>query len=251
MIQTSAQLVRHANEIPMARKPKKGYYVNGHFVAEGSELDKELKAELKGTTDKSRTDLKKDSDHRQTVGEALINLRPKLLAGLHLPERLMQALADGKRIHEHGARRRHLQLIGKLMRYLDEDTLQAAEQALQEQHTGSASDAAKVQLAEHWRERLIASDDAVTEWFASAGANANQDVQAFRSLVRQARKDLSNMPAAEEAINGEPPKLLPKTSKAYKELYQQVRGTLNSTNLAQSGNNNGDDSEDDEHAQGV
>ncbi|MEQ1660493.1 MAG: ribosome biogenesis factor YjgA, partial [Hylemonella sp.] len=27
----------------MSRKPKKGYYVKGQFVAEGSELDLELK----------------------------------------------------------------------------------------------------------------------------------------------------------------------------------------------------------------
>ena len=30
----------------MPRKPKKGYFVSGHFVAEGSELDLELKREL-------------------------------------------------------------------------------------------------------------------------------------------------------------------------------------------------------------
>ncbi len=29
----------------MSRKPTKGYYVRGHFVAEGSELDLELKSE--------------------------------------------------------------------------------------------------------------------------------------------------------------------------------------------------------------
>ena len=32
----------------MPRKPKKGYFVRGHFVAEGSELDQELKRELGG-----------------------------------------------------------------------------------------------------------------------------------------------------------------------------------------------------------
>jgi len=32
----------------MSRKLKKGYFVQGEFVAEGSERDLELKAELKG-----------------------------------------------------------------------------------------------------------------------------------------------------------------------------------------------------------
>jgi len=35
----------------MSRKIKRGYYVKGQFVEEGSELDIELKAEMKGTTE--------------------------------------------------------------------------------------------------------------------------------------------------------------------------------------------------------
>ena len=42
-----------AQDFPMSRKPKKGYFVRGEFVAEGSELDLELKRELKGTDDAS------------------------------------------------------------------------------------------------------------------------------------------------------------------------------------------------------
>ena len=46
----------------MSRKPTKGYFVRGKFVAEGSELDVELKAELKGTYDSTKTDLKREMD---------------------------------------------------------------------------------------------------------------------------------------------------------------------------------------------
>ncbi|MDO9605672.1 MAG: ribosome biogenesis factor YjgA, partial [Hydrogenophaga sp.] len=42
----------------MSRKPTKGYFVRGQFVAIGSELDLELKRELKGSVDMSKTDLK-------------------------------------------------------------------------------------------------------------------------------------------------------------------------------------------------
>ena len=55
----------------MSRKPKKGYFVRGQFVAEGSELDIQLKAELKGTPDASRTDLKRESDELQDLGKAV------------------------------------------------------------------------------------------------------------------------------------------------------------------------------------
>jgi ribosome-associated protein len=53
----------------MSRKPKKGYYVRGQFVAEGSELDLELKAELKARR-ASRTDLKRESDRAASLGES-------------------------------------------------------------------------------------------------------------------------------------------------------------------------------------
>ena len=52
----------------MSRKPKKGYFVKGHFVAEGSELDLQLKAELKGTAGATKTDLKREMDALQDLG---------------------------------------------------------------------------------------------------------------------------------------------------------------------------------------
>lgn len=55
----------------MPRKLKKGYYVSGQFVAEGSELDLELKRELKGSDEPSRTDLKRESTELQKIGEDL------------------------------------------------------------------------------------------------------------------------------------------------------------------------------------
>ena len=51
----------------MPRTFKKGYYVEGQFVVDGSDLDLELKRELKGTDDASRTDLKRASDALQKL----------------------------------------------------------------------------------------------------------------------------------------------------------------------------------------
>jgi len=58
----------------MSRKPKKGYFVKGQFVAEGSELDLELKRELKGTDLASKTDLKRESAELQELGVDLLAL---------------------------------------------------------------------------------------------------------------------------------------------------------------------------------
>ncbi|MEG0412072.1 MAG: DUF615 domain-containing protein, partial [Comamonas sp.] len=70
----------------MSRKPKKGYYVKGVFVAEGSDRDLELKAELKGTTESSKSDLKKEMDGLQDLGKELLTLRSDLFKRLELPE---------------------------------------------------------------------------------------------------------------------------------------------------------------------
>ena len=55
----------------MSRKPKRGYFVRGQFVAEGSELDLELKRQSKGDPETSKTDLKRESAALQDLGEQL------------------------------------------------------------------------------------------------------------------------------------------------------------------------------------
>src|SRR5512140_1195518 len=103
----------------MPRKPKKGY-----FVAEGSPEDLELKVQLKGTDEASKTDLKRESTELQKLGEALLTLRADLMQGLALPEKLIDAVAEAKRITNFEGRRRQMQFLGKLMRGQDEATLE-------------------------------------------------------------------------------------------------------------------------------
>lgn len=201
----------------MSRKPTKGYYVKGHFVAEGSELDLELKRELRGDVDQSRTDLKKHSDHLQSLGEQLLTLRKGLIDKLALPDRLLDAIAEAKRITNFEGRRRQLQYVGKLMRHLDEATRQAARDALQEQRSGSAQETLALHAMERWRDDLIASDETLQAWIAQ---HPDTDVQQLRALIRQARKDAQ--PTPDEVSRG----LAPRRGRAYRELFQYVREHL-------------------------
>ncbi len=211
----------------MSRKPKKGYYVKGVFVAEGSERDLELKAELKGTWDQTRTDLKKESDALQDLGEALLGLRPKLLARLQLPEKLLEALAEHKRLTNFEAKRRQMQFIGKLMRKLEESQVEAAKAALEEQRTGVSLEQTNVLVAEQWRDRLIDSDDHLGIWLDQFPVS---DVQQVRALMRQARKDeaTAKQKAAEAEARGQ---ILPpaKKGRAYRELFQLLLSHINGT----------------------
>ena len=202
----------------MSRKPTKGDVVRGQCVALGSELDLELKRELKGSDDMSKTDLKKYSDRLQELGESLLTLRADLMKRLDLSEKLVDAVNDCKKITNFEGRRRQMQYIGKLMRGVSEATLAEVEAALDEQNKGSAKGTLSLHLAEQWRDQLIANDDALTRWLEQA---PDTDVQQLRALIRQARKDAQTNEALERA--GE----AVRHGKAYREIFQLVKAALN------------------------
>lgn len=202
----------------MSRKPTKGYFVRGQFVALGSELDLELKRELKGSDDMSKTDLKKYSDRLQQLGESLLTLRADLMKRLDLSEKLVDAVNDAKKITNFEGRRRQMQYIGKLMRGVNEATLAEVEAVLDEQNKGSAKGTLSLHLAEQWRDQLITNDDALTRWLEQA---PDTDVQQLRALIRQARKD-AQANAAEER-----PGEAVRHGKAYREIFQLVKTAMN------------------------
>ena len=204
----------------MSRKPKKGYFVRGHFVAEGSELDLELKRELKGGDAPSKTELKAQSAELQALGEALLVLRRDLFEPLDLPPKLIDALAELKRITNFEGRRRQAQLVGKLMRQLEDEQIDAVRAALEVQRKGSAADTLRLHAAENWRDRLIAEDAAVNAWVTQY---PDTDVQQLRALVRQARKDAPTPDAAKEA---EAKGQAQRNSRAFRELFQLVNTAL-------------------------
>ena len=199
----------------MSRKPTKGYFVKGQFVAEGSELDLELKAELKGTSDASRTDLKRESDELQELGKELLTLRADLLTRLDLPDKLAEALREARRITNFEGKRRQMQFVGKLMRKLDPEAVQAVRDALTEQRSGSAKEKLALHQAEQWRDQLLAQDSAQAEWIAHYPGT---DIQQLRALIRQARKD-----APTENNTTVSQGLAPRKGRAYRELFALVR----------------------------
>jgi ribosome-associated protein len=208
----------------MSRKPKKGYFVRGQFVAEGSELDLQLKAELKGTEQASKTDLKRESTELQKLGEALLALRSDLMQGLALPEKLVEALDQASRITNFEGKRRQMQYVGKLMRGLGEETLQSVRDALQEQQKGSAGDALALHQAEQWRDKRIANEGALDQWLH---AHPDTDTQQLRALIRQARKDVQ--PDQDAISKG----LAPRQGRAYREIFQLVKEQLSKAPAAE------------------
>ena len=197
----------------MSRKLKNGYFVRGEFVAEGSARDIELKAELKGTSEQSRTELKRESTELQKLGEDLLTLRPELMARLELSDKLRDAVLEAKRITNFEGKRRQMQFIGKLMRLLEPAVLDDVRTVLAEQHSGSAEENLRLHQAELWRDRLISDDDALGDWLTT---HAGTDAQQLRALIRQARKD----------AQPEKPGAAVRHGRAYRDIFQIVREQL-------------------------
>ncbi len=170
----------------MSRKFRKGYYVKGEFVMAGSNTDQQVRSELQDINVPSRTELKNASEKLQKIGEELLALREDRFTKMCLPEELEEAIFEAKRMTKLGAKRRQTKLIGKLMRRLDPEALEAVSAALRVEHGQSAKVAGLLHRAEEWRDALIADDEMLEQWIEEfPGADAQQ----LRSLIRQARKD--------------------------------------------------------------
>ncbi|MEO5606760.1 MAG: ribosome biogenesis factor YjgA [Polaromonas sp.] len=185
-------------------KAPKGYWSNGRFVK-----PEEIALEEVGPP--SKTQLKAEADEKQALGEALLTLRTDLMARLDLPDKLLDALKEARRITNFEGRRRQMQFIGKLMRPLDMTPIRAA---IDEQANGSADLTLALHLAEQWRDRLLADDDALSQWLTDYPAT---DSQQLRALIRQARKDIAKPETPGEA---------PRHGKSYREIFQLVRQAM-------------------------
>jgi len=149
----------------------------------------------------SKTQRKNEMLELQALGAALVELSDSQLAQFTLEPRLREAVDEAKRIKSHGARKRQIQYIGRLMRDLDAEPIRAALAAIE---GGSAQATARHRRLEAWRERLLADDEALTEF---AAEHPGTDLQALRALIRNARK---------EAKEQKPPR-------AYRELFRFVK----------------------------
>lgn len=134
---------------------------------------------------KSKTQVKKEMLALQELGERLTTLPASLLAKCMLPDALLHAINEFKRIPERrGARKRQLQFIGKLMRDIDPEPIL---QVLDEQ--GQQAELAKRRFhrLEDVRDGLIDGDQSLLEELISK--NPDLDIQYMRQLIRQAAKE--------------------------------------------------------------
>ncbi len=162
----------------------------------------------------SKTALKKAMHELQALGEALMTLPDARIDAIGLDESLREAVRSAQRTKSHEGRRRQIQYLGKLMRRAqDAGGIEPIREAVASFQLGHAKDALALHEAERWRAELLASDDALTRWTA---AHPRSDLQQLRSLIRSARKEA--VPALPDGAA--------RHGRAYRELFQQLRGAL-------------------------
>ena len=149
----------------------------------------------------SKTKIKKQMHELRDLGKELTELGKDQLAQLDIPENLRDAIREMKNINKFGAIKRQMQYIGKLMRDVDTAPILAKLDAWKGK---SQHHIAYMHQLERWRDRLMESDNAMTELLA---AHPQADVQHLRTLIRNAHKEI-------EA--NKPPK-------NYREIFQVLR----------------------------
>lgn len=152
----------------------------------------------------SKTKLKAEADAAQAIGQKLIELPKDKLLKLALPEALVDAVLEAKRITANGAIRRQRQYLGRLMR--DIDTAPIVEQ-LQKWEGKHQEENARFHGMERWRTRLMSDEEAVSKFIS---AYPHVDSQHLRTLIRNAQRE-------EDAQ---------KPPKSSRELFKLIRETL-------------------------
>ena len=131
----------------------------------------------------SKSQRKREAHLQQALGEQLTQLKPGQLESLDLPESLLLGIAEYQRLpNSHGARRRQLQYIGKLMRHIDSEALAAKIGALESPQV----EPKQPDLAAMWIEKIQAEGNAAIQSLLEA--QPQLDRQKLRQLHRNLLK---------------------------------------------------------------
>jgi ribosome-associated protein len=154
----------------------------------------------------SRTQKRRDALAVLALAQQLVDLQPSRLAKLPLPDDVRHEIDVTRRTPSHGAKKRQLAFLAKVMRRYDDEDFAAVRAELGENREKQRQETAAMHRLESMRDRLIAEDEtALSELIAE---HPQVDRQHLRSLVRQARveKDTPNKPP-----------------KAYREIFQLLK----------------------------
>ena len=164
----------------------------------------------------SRTQRRRDALGVLSFALQLVDMQPSRLAKLELPDDVRLEIEATRRITAHGAHKRQLAYLAKIMRRHDDAEFAAVRAELGDDRERQRTENAAMHRLEALRERLLGEDEtALSELIR---AHPHIDRQHLRALIRQAR--------SEKAAPQKPPR-------AFREIFQLLKD-LQSTPAAGS-----------------
>ena len=133
----------------------------------------------------SKSQRKRDSTALQQLGKLLTEATASTLAKCELPDKVLAAIEEYQALPpKHGAQRRQLQYIGKVMRLVDEATLDRIHAQF---NRNVEMDKRRFHRVEELRDRLLSGDNKVLA--EVLGEYPQLDAKTIGQLVRMARKE--------------------------------------------------------------
>ena len=154
----------------------------------------------------SKTKQKEVMHELRDLGAELVELSVGQLKRINVPENIFDAVRECQKITAHGARRRQIQYLGKLMRSVDDEPIRAGLALLRGE---SSAETARLHRLERLRVRLLEDEAVLTE---IAAQWPGVDLQHLRTLRRNALK---------EKENNKPPKNFRAIFQALQELDKE------------------------------
>ena len=131
----------------------------------------------------SKTKQKEAMHELRDLGAELVELSVGQLKRINLPENIFDAVRECQKITAHGARRRQIQYLGKLMRSVDDEPIRAGLALLRGE---SSAETARLHRLERFRTRLLEDESFLSE---IAATWPGVDLQHLRQLRRNALKE--------------------------------------------------------------
>jgi ribosome-associated protein len=157
------------------------------------------------TSRPSKTKKKEEMHELRDLGAELVELSVGQLKRIKLPENIYDAVRECQKITAHGARRRQVAYLGKLMRTVEDEPIRAGLALLRGE---SSAETARLHRLERMRQRLIEDESTLSD---IAATWPDADLQHIRQLRRNALK---------EKENNKPPK----NFRAIFQVLQQLDG---------------------------
>lgn len=145
----------------------------------------------------SKSQVKRDCDHLVDLGEEILKLKTEELNSLDLPDELNEAVTTALKIKSRSGLKRQRLYIGKLLRSLDNEVIEAQVKKIQHQHD---TNTAQFKRLERWRDSLINNDkDTLNEVISHF---PGIDRQHINQLIRAAHQELKQdkAPAASRKL---------------------------------------------------